>query len=129
MAGKRLNGLVAKLAVVLGFDGGLHDLSEGVAAALEDVHPCRLVYPHFGYRSAMHGLLGVVVFNKVDGKPVLVNLPHGDGWAGRDRRVVSQCVRELYYLYSAKPDGLSFLGAQLKAGDCIIVYGFSFFIR
>ena len=125
MGGKRLNGLAAKLAAVLGFDGGLHDLSEGVATALEDMHPCRLVYPHLGDASSMHGLLGVVVFNEVDGKPALVNLPHGDGWPRRDRRVVSQCVRELYYLYTAKPDGLSFL----KAGDCIIVYGSSFFIR
>jgi len=120
VGGTRLNALAAKLAGVLDFDGCLHDFSEGVSAALEDVRPQHLVHPHFLVGSSMDGLLGIVVFDEVDGEPVLMIVRHGDGWPGRDRWVVSQRVRELDDLYFAKFDDLFLVAfGFLDVGDGI----------
>lgn len=82
MGRTRLITLATKLAVVLSLDGGLHDFAEGVAAALEDVSPQHLVHPHLGGGPSVDGLLGVVVLDEVDRESILVDLAHGDGWAG-----------------------------------------------
>ena len=116
MGRTRLNTLATKLAVVLSIDGGLHDFSEGVAAALEDVSPQHLVHPHLGDGSSVDGLLGVVVLDEVDRESVLVDRSHRDGWARRDRWVVSQHVWEFNYLDPAELDGLSL---DLDVGDYI----------
>ena len=118
MCRTRLNALSTKVTMVLSLDGGLHDFSEGVAAALEDVRPQHLIHPHFGDRSSVDGLLGVIVLDEVDRELVLVDRPHGDGWARRDRRIVSQRVRELYHRYLTELDG--FFLDLLNVGDYIV---------
>ena len=126
MGRTQLNTLATKLAMVLSFDGGLHDFSEGVAASLEDVRPKHLIHPHFGNRSSVDGLFGVIILDEVDRKLVLVGLPHGDGWAGRDRRIVSQRVWELYYRYFAELDGLFADLLDVDVGDYTVDNGIVF---
>ena len=65
----RLNALATQLPGGLGLRGSLHDVSEGVAAALEDMRPQHLVRPHFLHGSSVDGLLGVVVFDEVNDEP------------------------------------------------------------
>ena len=58
----------------------------------------------------MDGLLGVVVFDEIDRKPVLMSVGHGHRRAERDGWVVAKYIREFYNLDLVKPDGfLSFL--------------------
>ena len=119
----RLDAVAAQLPSGLGLHGGLHDVSEGVAAALEDVRPQHLVHPHFLHGSAMDGLLGVVVFDEVDGEPVLMSVRHGYRRAERNRWVVAEHVWELYNLYFLEPDGfLSFLDIGDDVGTGAIVF-------
>ena len=118
MGRTRLNTLATKLTAVLGFDGGLHDFSEAMATALEDARPQHLIHPHLGCGSSMDGLLSVVVLNEIDREPVLVDRPHGDGWTGRDRWIISKGVWELDYFKSVELDDFSL--DLLNVGDYIV---------
>ena len=89
----------------LGLRGGLHNVSERVAAALEDMRPQQLVHPHFLHGSAMDGLLGVIVFDEVDRKSVLMSVGHGYRRAERDGWVVAKYIREFYNLDLVEADG------------------------
>jgi len=88
----------------------MHNVSEGVAAALEDMRPQHLVHFHLLHGSAMDGLLGVIVFDEIDRKPVLMSVGHGYWRAKRDGWVVAKYIGEFYNLDLVEPDGfLSFL--------------------
>ena len=123
MGGTRLDALAAQLPSGLRRHGGLHDIAEGVAAALEDMRPQHLVHSHFLHGSAMDGPLGVVVFDEVDRKPVLMTVCHGYRRAEGHRWIVTERIWKFYYLDLVELDGfLSFL----DIGDDGTVTTFSF---